>query len=157
MSMQAEVLQNPSCSNCLDLVGNWPSYPVHPDPVIRKIMADPDTRENLLPFLNWAWKRGFLQIKHSEHIPSKPITDVAAMNWLEIANKTDNDLGLILIRVYQQSAWPSLVQLVVRLLERQLLSGIVSPDGNPRSGSNFTYFNTKRNCATMVKFQGEKV
>ena len=125
MSMQAEVLQNPPSSNWLYLAGNWPSHPVHTDPVIRKIMADADTRETLLPFLNWAWKRGFLQMTGSEHVLYKTVTEVEAMNWLEIVNKTDNDLGLIIIGIYQQSMWPSLVQLVVRLLELQFLPGSV--------------------------------
>ena len=141
MSMPAEPLQTSPSLNCLDLAGNWPSHPVHTDPVIRKIMADPGTRENLLPFMNWAWKRGFLQPKRSEHIPScKPVTEVEAMNWLEIVNKTDNDLGLIIIRIYQQSMWPSLVQLVVHLLERQLLPGSVSSKRSPHSRIYFSSF-----------------
>ena len=102
--------------------------------------ADPTTRKALRPFLNWAWKRGFLQTTCSDDISSKPITEVEAMTWLEDANKGNNDLGLIIIRIYQQATWASLVQLVVRLLGRQLLSGIVSSKRSPHSRIYFSSF-----------------
>lgn len=127
--MIAEVLETPPSRNSLDSIGQWPRHPVHTDPVVRKIFADANTCETLAPFMGWARKRGFLQPNCSEHIPLKPITEFEAMNWLETVNKTDNDLGLIIIRTYQQSAWPSLVQLVVRLLEREFLPGVVSAKG----------------------------
>ena len=158
MSMLAEVLQNPPSSNWLDSTDHGANHLVHMDPVVRGIFDDSVTREKLLPFMKWAWKRGFLQPKHSEHIPLKPITNIEAMTWLETINKADNDLGLILIRIYQQSAWSLLVQLVVRLLEQQLLPRLVLSEESPRGFIPpwRDRFNTKRNGTIVARFQGRK-
>ena len=97
------------------------------DPELRKIFHRPSKQQCLLKFMTWAWHRRLLQVNHRLEGVFKSLTETDALKWLDKVK--DNNSGLILIRTYQQSVWPDLMRLIVRLLELQLL---VVPEG--RSG-----------------------
>lgn len=98
------------------------------DPELTRILRHPSKQQYLLNFMTWASQRHLL--KKSNHRLEgvfNPLTEIDALKWLDKVK--DNDLGLILIRIYQQSAWSDLMQLIIRLLELQLL---IVPEGRAR-------------------------
>lgn len=105
--------------NSLDQAMNWLKLHANTDPVLKKLFADSFRFYPLLNFIAWALNRRCLQAADPRVTPLPSLTETDGLNWLDAID--DNDLSLILIRAYQQSAWSELMQLIVRLLELRFL------------------------------------